>query len=49
MCSDNCLMYVLIYLNHVDGSVDKYIERFINITMKRQGKYVKWPMKEERK
>ena len=49
MCSGNYLMYVLIYLNHIDGSVDKYIERFINAVMKRQSKYVKWPMGEERK
>ena len=39
MWSDNCLMYVLVCLNHIDGSVDKYIERFINAIMKRQGKY----------
>jgi hypothetical protein len=38
MCSDNCLMYVLIYLNHIDGSVDKYIERCINAIMKRHGR-----------
>ena len=28
-------MYELIYLNYIDGFVDKYIERFINAIMKR--------------
>jgi hypothetical protein len=42
MCTDNFLMYEVIYLNYIDGFVDKYVERFINAIMKRQGKYVKW-------
>ena len=43
------ILYVLIHLNHIDGSVDKYVERFMDAIMKKQAKYVKWPMGEDRK
>ena len=40
MCSDNCLIHVLIYLNHIDGSVHKYIQSELLMFHPNKKKYI---------